>query len=458
VYKLASYDFEANIHLFRWDDMNILIDVNSGAIHVLDDIAMDLIKCIIKYHGDFNLAADDCSSRWGSHEVMEAVHEIVAAFAANELFTPPENIPLNLGTLPVKALCLNVAHLCNMKCSYCFAQQGNFGQKPALMSYSVGKKAFDFLAAASKQVKNLEVDFFGGEPLLNFEVVKELVLYGRRLEKETGKKFNYTLTTNSLLLDQYVRNFIIENDIAVILSLDGRKQINDRHRILANDEGSYDKVVPQIQQMVKCKPVSYYVRGTFTRHNLDFAQDLRHILDLGFDNVSLEPATGSNSSYAIKEEDIPRVLTEYEKLTDVLLEYHQKGRDIQFFHYNLNLQQGPCLAKRLSGCGAGIDYLAITPEGDIYPCHQFVGEKEYLMGNIAAGLVDEKIKAKFQSNYLVNKEMCTRCWARNYCGGGCHANNYFTNGDIKYPAKLCCTMHKKRIEGAIYYELKKSEC
>lgn len=454
MYRLAGYDFFANIHLYRWKELNIVLDVNSGAIHVLDEMACDFINSLIKHQGDFYLAAEECSANYPPSEVRDVAGEIMALYEAGELFAGEEEISLDLSALPLKALCLNVAHACNMKCGYCFAQQGDFGMKPSLMSYDVGKKAFDFLIHHSRQVKNLEVDFFGGEPLLNFEVVKRLVLYGRKLEESTGKHFNFTLTTNSLLLDEAVSDFLIEHDIAVILSLDGRPETNDRHRILNNGEGSYEKVLPHIRQMVACNPVSYYIRGTFTRHNLDFVADLRHIIDLGFDNLSLEPAIG-NTSYAIQEQDMSRVLKEYEALTDTLLEYHQAGRDIQFFHYNLNLQQGPCLAKRRSGCGAGVDYLAITPEGDIYPCHQFIGENGFCMGNVENGSLDPEVGHRFQTNHLENKAQCRQCWARNFCGGGCHANNYFSNGNIAIPAEVSCTMHKKRIEGAIYLDLKK---
>lgn len=455
MYRLAGYDFAANIHLYSFKELNLLLDVNSGAIHVLDELASDFINCLIKHQGDFNLAVEDCSQRFTSSEVAEAAHEVLAAYDEGALFTPEEELSLNLAVLPIKALCLNAAHACNMKCRYCFAQQGNFGQKPALMSFAVGKKAFDFLIHNSGQVKNLEVDFFGGEPLLNFEVVKRLVLYGRKLEQETGKHFNFTLTTNALLLDEAVSDFIIEHDMGVILSLDGRPETNDRHRILNSGEGSYKLILPQIRKMVARKPVSYYIRGTFTRHNLDFVEDLRHIIDLGFDNLSLEPAIGADIPYAIQSQDLPQVLAEYEKMADTMLEYHLKGRDIQFFHYNLNLQQGPCLAKRHSGCGAGVDYLAVTPEGDIYPCHQFVGQKQFYMGNVAGGVLDSQVRGRFQTNHLENKEQCRRCWARNFCGGGCHANNYFSNGDIAVPADISCVMHKKRLEGAIYHELQK---
>ena len=267
-----------------------------------------------------------------------------------------------------------------MKCQYCFASQGDFGLKPGLMSLETGQKALDFLIAKSGPVKHLEVDFFGGEPLLNAAMLKELVRYGRQREAEWGKKFNFTLTTNALLLDEDIIDFVIDNHISVILSLDGRPETNDRHRILNNGEGSYENIVPKIKKMVESKPLSYYIRGTFTRHNLDFSSDLQHIIDLGFDAISLEPAVGPKNEYSIQEEDLPQVLAEYERLTDLLCTYHQLGREVHFFHYNLDLQKGPCLAKRQSGCGAGVEYLVVTPEGDIYPCHQFVGENAVFDG------------------------------------------------------------------------------
>ncbi len=342
-----------------------------------------------------------------------------------------------------------------MKCRYCFASQGDFGMNPCLMSLATGKRALDFLIDKSGLVKNLEVDFFGGEPLLNATMLKELVEYGRQREAECGKHFNFTLTTNALLLDDNIIDFVIDNNISVILSLDGRPETNDRHRVLNNDEGSYQLIVPNIKKIVEKKPVSYFIRGTFTRQNLDFSQDLKHIVDLGFDAVSLEPAVGPTNEYSIQEADLPQVLLEYERLTDLLCNYHKTGKELHFFHYNLDLQKGPCLAKRQSGCGAGVEYLVVTPEGNIYPCHQFVGEDEFLMGNIYDSELDREIIRRFSENRLTDKKACLRCWARNFCGGGCHANAYHCNGDMSMPDRVSCTMHRKRIEGAIYLEIVK---
>lgn len=453
MFSPTGYDFEAGIHLFRYNELNILLDVNSGAIHLLDDISYHFIERLRDFAGDIDLAIDALKSTYSPEELNEVVAELESMVEADAVFTPEDDLSADLSNLQVKALCLNVAHVCNMKCHYCFASQGDFGLKPGLMPLETGKKALEFLVASSGPIKHVEVDFFGGEPLLNAGMLRELVEYARQREEEWGKKFNFTLTTNALLVDEDIINFVIDNQISVILSLDGRPVTNDRHRILNNGEGSYHNIVPKIKKMVDSKPISYYIRGTFTRLNLDFARDLQHIIDLGLDSVSLEPAIGPKNGYSIEEQDLPQVLAEYDRLTDLLLSCHRAGRDVHFFHYNLDLQKGPCLAKRQSGCGAGVEYLVVTPEGDIYPCHQFVGEKQYFMGNIYGAELNGEISQKFIKNRLGNKEECRHCWCRNFCGGGCHANAYYTNGDMSRPAKVSCAMHRKRIEGAIYLEM-----
>ncbi|NLW91397.1 MAG: thioether cross-link-forming SCIFF peptide maturase [Syntrophomonadaceae bacterium] len=455
MFRLAAYDFNANIHIFKYRDLQIVLDVNSGAVHVLDDLAAAFITQVISSRGDIYMAMERCMVNYSQDEVMETVNEIMALMENDSLFSEEEEISLDLTGLPLKALCLNVAHVCNMKCGYCFASQGDFGLNPSLMSLSTGKRALDFLLENCAGVKRLEIDFFGGEPLLNAGMVRDLVLYARELEAQTGKTFNFTLTTNALLLDDEMIDFIIAQGISVVLSLDGRPEVNDRCRTLNNGAGSYDLVLPKIKRIVEKNPVSYYVRGTFTRHNLDFTQDLRHIIDLGFPQLSLEPAIGSAADYAIQAADLPQVLAEYDRLTDTLLEYHQAGQAVHFFHYNLNLQEGPCLAKRRSGCGAGVDYLAVTPEGDIYPCHQLVGNEEFLLGNVEDGNLKEEMRRTFARNDVAHKDECMACWARNFCGGGCHANNYLRKGDIAVPDDISCAMHRKRVEGAIYLDLKK---
>lgn len=453
MFSPTGYDFEAGIHLFRHNELNILLDVNSGAIHLLDDISCHFIEKLRDFAGDINLVIDALKSEYSPEDLNEVAAELESMYEADAVFTREDDLRADLSNLQIKALCLNVAHVCNMKCHYCFASQGDFGLKPGLMPLETGKQALEFLVESSGLIKHVEVDFFGGEPLLNAGMLRELVAYARQREEEWGKKFNFTLTTNALLVDEDIINFVIDNQISVILSLDGRPVTNDRHRILNNGEGSYHKIVPKIKKMVDSKPVSYYIRGTFTRLNLDFARDLQHIIDLGLDSVSLEPAIGPKNGYSIEEQDLPQVLAEYDRLTDLLLSCHRAGRDVHFFHYNLDLQKGPCLAKRQSGCGAGVEYLVVTPEGDIYPCHQFVGEKQYLMGNIYGAELNREISRKFIKNRLGDKEECRRCWCRNFCGGGCHANAYYTNGDISRPAKVSCAMHRKRIEDAIYLEM-----
>ncbi|PKM78838.1 MAG: thioether cross-link-forming SCIFF peptide maturase [Firmicutes bacterium HGW-Firmicutes-15] len=445
----------AGIHLFRWKELNLMLDVNSGAIHILDDISTRFIEKLRDYAGDTNRAIEDLKKEYSDDELREVAAELEAVHQAGAIFTEEDTLLADLSDLPIKAICLNVAHACNMKCRYCFASQGDFGMESGLMSLETGKRALDFLIEKSSQVKNLEVDFFGGEPLLNGAMLRELVQYGRQKEEESGKHFNFTLTTNALLLDDDLIDFVINNQISVILSLDGRPETNDRHRILNNGEGSYSLIVPNIKKMVEKNPLSYYIRGTFTRQNLDFSRDLQHIIDLGFDSVSLEPAVGPENEYSIREADLPKVLKEYEQLTDLLCDYQQTGKDVHFFHFNLDLQKGPCLAKRNSGCGAGVEYLVITPTGEIYPCHQFVGANEFLMGNIYDAQLDGEIQQRFVRNRLQDKEDCLRCWARYFCGGGCHANAYHSNGDMAKPANISCVMHRKRIEGAIYLEMTK---
>jgi len=450
---LREYDFAAGIHLYRYKEQNILLDVNTGAIHLLDELAYHLVEKLAVLQGDWERALAELEAEFPAEEIAEAAQEIEDAWRNGSLFSEFAVPVVELSRLSVKALCLNMAHSCNMKCSYCFASQGNFGLRPALMSLETAQKALDFLLEQSGERQNLEVDFFGGEPLLVFPVIKDLVAYAREREKETGKRFSFTLTTNCLLLNEEVQDFVIDHGIGVIMSLDGRKETHDRHRLLNNGQGSYELVLPKIQEMLTKEPVSYYVRGTFTRDNLDFSEDLRHMLELGFTCVSLEPAVGADNPLAISRDDLPRVLKEYDRLTDILLEYRESGQDIHFFHYNLDLQKGPCLAKRVTGCGAGIEYLAVTPEGDLYPCHQFVGEARFYMGNVENGEIDYAVRRVFEENQLVNKE-CRRCWARYFCGGGCHAGAYF-QGDISKPHAVSCTMHKKRIEGAIYLDLLK---
>jgi len=451
--NLQGYDFDAHIHHFSFNGHNILLDVNSGAVHLLDDVAVNLLALIIANQGwqELGLREGSCSE----DATEEAFNEFIASYEEGSLFSSEQEISWDMNELEVKALCLNIAHICNMRCSYCFARQGDFGLAKGLMPWETAKSAVDFLLSGGGKGLALEIDFFGGEPLLNWETVKQTVVYCREMEEKNSARFNFTLTTNGLLLNEEKIDYIVNNQIAVILSLDGRPEVHDAQRVLPDGSGSYARVLPRFLAMVEKKPVSYYIRGTYTRHNLDFTEDAAHIMRIGFDSLSLEPAVGPNGDLSIQKEDVPKVLTEYEKLTQLLISERNKGRESNFFHYNLDIQQGPCLAKRYSGCGAGVEYLAITPEGDIYPCHQLIGQKRFLMGNVKKASVDKKIKAEFAGLNLSGKKTCLNCWARFYCGGGCNANNFFINGDLSKPAEISCIMHKKRIEQAIYLEVEK---
>jgi uncharacterized protein len=449
---LSQYDFAAHVHGFTVEGHTILLDVNSGAIHILDPISRDFIAGLARNQGDPARTAAQLLLIYDQKKLQEVWDELQQSIEEQALFTeesPGARLP---APERVKALCLNVAHACNMTCAYCFASQGTFGLKPSLMDLDTGCRAVDFLLEQSGDIRHLEVDFFGGEPLLVREMLPKLVRYARERGQAANKEIHFTLTTNAALLDETVIDFILTEHIGVILSLDGRPEIHDRHRRFPDGRGTYASVLPNIKRLVARGPDSYYIRGTFSRYNKDFANDLTHIVDLGFDCLSLEPAVGADLDISVQEEDLPDILTEYEEMTRRLLAYRRQGRDVNFFHYNLQLQGGPCLAKRGSGCGAGMEYLAVTPEGDLYPCHQLVGEKKFFMGNVRSGFQPE-VRQIFAHNQVKDK-CCQSCWARYFCGGGCHANAYF-KGDIHTPDPVGCKMHQKRIEQAIYLELTK---
>ena len=351
---------------------------------------------------------------------------------------------------PVKAMCLNIAHDCQLRCKYCFASTGDFGKGRKLMSFETGKHAIDFLLENSGDRPNLELDFFGGEPLMNFGVVKKVVEYARSREKEYNKKFRFTITTNGLLLDDEKIDFINREMSNVVLSIDGRKEVNDYFRVLPNGQGCYDIILPKYKKLVEGRgDKEYYVRGTFTNKNLDFSKDVFALNEAGFDQISVEPVVGDDDVYALTEKDLPAVFAEYEKLALQLLENEKKGKKFNFFHFMLDLDQGPCAIKRLRGCGCGNDYVAITPDGDIFPCHQFVGIDEYKMGNIDEGTFDQEMKADFARAHVYSKPDCRECWAKFYCSGGCNANNYQYMGDIRTAHKISCQLDKKRLECAI---------
>ena len=388
-------------------------------------------------------------------EQQEAVEEILELYRAGQLFT--EDIYENyIGDFKnrqtvVKALCLHIAHDCNLACRYCFAEEGEYHGRRALMSFEVGKKALDFLVANSGNRVNLEVDFFGGEPLMNWQVVKDLVAYGRSLEEPHHKKFRFTLTTNGVLLDDEVQEFVNREMANVVLSIDGRKEVHDRMRPHRGGQGSYEEIVPKFQKLAESRDqFNYYVRGTFTHNNLDFGEDVKHLADLGFEQISVEPVVAPpTEDYAIREEDVPALLAEYDKLALELLDRHRKGKGVNFFHFMIDLSGGPCVAKRLSGCGSGTEYLAVTPWGDLYPCHQFVGMDEFLMGNVDEGVVRTDIRDEFKCCNVYAKEKCKDCFAKFYCSGGCAANAYNFSGNINGSYDIGCELQRKRVECAV---------
>lgn len=445
------------IHKFKQNDYNFLLDVNSGSVHLVDDVAYDVLDF---YESGLDGALLGLCEAYASEDIKTAYDEIKELEQSGVLYTEDifPNTDVFLSRKPVvKAMCLHMAHDCNLKCRYCFAGQGDFNGPKGLMSLEVGKKALDYLIANSGNRKNLEVDFFGGEPLLNFEVVKQLVEYGNQQAQKHNKLFRFTITTNGILLDDEKIEYINETMHNVVLSIDGRKEINDNMRPTLNDKGSYDIIVPKFKKLVegRSKDKFYYIRGTFTRHNIDFGKDILHFKDLGFELTSMEPVVDHNENeYALKEEDIKKVNAEYERFAKDYLQIRKQDKTFKFFHFMMDLSGGPCAIKRISGCGAGLEYLAITPDGDIYPCHQFVGNEDFRL----ASLFDEKIEfpseitGQFSSCNVETKEDCKSCWAKFYCSGGCHANAYNFNGTVMKPYKLGCEMQKKRIECAIMVE------
>lgn len=453
--NLRHYNFSANTHLFRMKNLNILLDVNSGAVHILDDQTFYFVQELIRNQGDWELAQSRTAAVFSPMAAEEIRMELEEAYRTGSLFAEEAEHDFDYGSFFPKSICLNVAHLCNMRCRYCFAQQGSFGQSQGLMNREVARQAVDFLIRSSGPRRNLEVDFFGGEPLLNMGVVKATVEYGRERASQAGKQISFTLTTNALGLEDQVRDYLVAEGISVILSLDGRPQVNDQMRTLPDGGGTYHRILPRIQAMVASNPISYYVRGTFTARNLDFNNDLLHLASLGFENISLEPVSGGEPGIALTEEHLPQIAAQYEELAEVILAREKEGKRLNFFHFNLDLN-GPCLAKRLTGCGAGIEYLAITPEGDIFPCHQFIGIPEFKMGNVREGIVDDSVRRIFAGNTINHKE-CRSCWARFLCGGGCHAQAYFQNGDVSVPHQLTCLMHQKRLECSFYIAARRME-
>lgn len=441
------------VHQYRNNGYNIVLDVNSGAIHVVDDVTYDVIP-LFEAHttGEIVAALKD---KYKEEEIKEACEEVSELKENQELFTPDEyeDYIMDFKKRPtvVKALCLHIAHDCNLACRYCFAEEGEYHGRRALMSYEVGKAALDFLIANSGNRRNLEVDFFGGEPTLNFQVVKDLVKYGREQEKIHNKNFRFTLTTNGVLLNDEIMEFANKEMANVVLSIDGRKEVNDRMRPFRGGQGSYDLIVPKFQKFADSRNQNnYYVRGTFTHNNLDFSKDVLHLADLGFKQISVEPVVAQDTDdYAIREEDLPQLFAEYDNLAAEMVKCHKEGRDFNFFHFMIDLEGGPCVAKRLSGCGSGTEYLAVTPWGDLYPCHQFVGNEDFLMGNVYDGVKNTEIRDEFKCCNVYAKEKCKECFARFYCSGGCAANSYNFHGNITDTYDVGCELERKRVECAI---------
>lgn len=452
-YTFNVENWEKDLHLFTYKNLNILMDVNSGAVHLIDDLTKKVLKNLICYGGNGEQVLKHLQSFHPSSQIIEVMEEIKGLEKAGLLLTEDEpKDPFLDKEIIVKSLCLHVAHDCNLRCLYCFGGTGDFGGMRKLMPFEVGQRAIDFLLANSGERPTVEVDFFGGEPLMNWEVVKELVFYGNEAAKKVGKTIEFTLTTNGVLLNPEIEAFLKEHKILLVLSIDGRPETNDFMRPMAGGQGSYQRIVPRFQRLTgSINEKDYYVRGTFTHHNLDFAEDVRHLHDLGFNSLSVEPVVASeNEDYAIKSDDLPRIFQEYDRLVDLYLERQAEGRAFDFFHFNVDLEKGPCLPKRLLGCGAGFEYLAVTPEGDLYPCHQFVGREPYRLGDVWQGLVEKSKSKEFMEAHIYNKEACSHCWARFLCSGGCHANADANHGNILEPYELGCQLQKKRLECAIY--------
>ncbi len=456
-----DYNIKPMIHRFQQNGMNIVMDVNSGIVHIVDDVTYQVLAY---YNGTnrgmvlANLAKDYDEAEL--NEVMDDLDELIQKEA---LYAPMDpNYKMAIEDRPiVKALCINIAHDCNLRCQYCFAGQGGYGQWRMLMSFDVARRAVDFLIAHSGPREHCELDFFGGEPLMNWHVVQQTIDYVHKQEKKHHKKIKMSLTTNGMLLDKEKVKYLTDNHISLILSLDGRKEMHDRMRPGVHGEGTYDEILKNLQHCVaNRKGEEYYVRGTFTRYNMDFTTDVEDMIDKGFPAVSMEPVVGEDGAdYSIKEEDLPQVKAEYDRLANLFIKREEEGRPFFFFHFNMDLWKGPCLPKRLRGCGAGHEYLAVVPNGDIYPCHQFVGREGYVIGNVYEGLKNMKMMHDFRMNHVFSKPDCIDCWAKFFCSGGCHANNEAYGGNIHKPFHITCEIQKKRVECAMmiqaYNQMKK---
>ena len=456
---IASAAIGNMIHRYKNNGYNIVMDVYSGSIHIVDELTYELIP-VMEENRDISDGelVESFGSSYSESEIREAAAELRELKDRGTLFTEDsyenyvKDFAENRHAEPVvKAMCLHVAHDCNLRCKYCFAEEGEYHGRRALMSFETGKAALDYLMDHSRKRVNLEVDFFGGEPLMNFEVVKQLVEYGRSREKEKNKKFRFTLTTNGMLLNDEVLEFANRECSNLVLSIDGRQEIHDRMRPTANGKGSYEVILPKLKKAAESRnQTNYYVRGTYTHYNTDFAKDVLHLHDLGFEQISVEPVVAPTSEdYALQESDLPVLLEQYDILAQEIIQRLKAGKFINFFHFMIDLEGGPCVAKRLSGCGSGGEYLAVTPWGDIYPCHQFVGEEDFLMGNVFEGIKNTEIADSFARCNVYTKPECADCFAKFYCSGGCAANSYHFTGNINGNYTIGCELERKRVECAI---------
>lgn len=444
----------ALIHKFIQNNEMYVIDVNSGSIHLVDSLVYDMLdEDGFKTKDEL---IDKLKNKYNESEISEAYDEIKELIEDEELYSRDlyENISDKIVDGPsfIKALCLNIAHDCNLRCKYCFADEGEYKGCREIMSPEIGKKAIDFVIKHSGPRKNIEVDLFGGEPLMAFDVVKEIVEYAKVREKEENKNIRFTMTTNATLLTDEIMDYLDKNMGNIVLSIDGRKEVNDKVRVRVDGSGCYDSILPKIKKMVDMRDKSkqYYARGTFTRNNTDFFEDIKHLAKEGFDEISIEPVVlPEDHPLSLREEDLPKIFEQYDKLYHEMLKNHREGKEFKFYHFNININGGPCVYKRISGCGAGHEYVAITPSGDIYPCHQFVGNKNFIMGTVFEDDIDTEISNEFKEANIYKKPKCMECWARFYCSGGCQANNYNFNNNIHVPYELGCKMQKKRIECAI---------
>ena len=445
------------IHQYQLGGYNIVLDVCSGSVHVVDEVAYEIIARFEGGDRENTLRAmGEKYPELSQADIAECYAQVEGLKAAGKLFAPDTFAPM-AGQLKqktagvVKALCLHIAHTCNLNCSYCFASQGKYHGERAVMSYEVGKRALDFLMENSGTRRNLEVDFFGGEPLMNFQVVKDLVAYARSVEQERGKNFRFTLTTNGVLVDDEVIDWANRECSNVVLSLDGRKEIHDRFRVDYAGKGSWEKIVPKFQRFVEKRGGrDYYMRGTFTHANPDFLKDIQTMLDLGFNELSMEPVVcAKGDPSALTEEDLAIVMDQYEKLAQLMLEKDKEGKPFTFYHYMIDLSGGPCIYKRISGCGSGTEYMAVTPWGDLYPCHQFVGEERFRLGNIWDGVTNREVQGEFAACNVYAHPECRDCWARLYCSGGCAANAYHATGSVTGVYEDGCKLFRKRMECAI---------